>query len=99
MTPVERLLTQLTDAKRTAKGWVCRCPAHEDRRASLSIGEGVDGRALVHCQAECKVGTVCDALGLTVLDLMPTASSLPTPPGRKAHRKPTAEGGCDDQAR
>lgn len=27
-------------ARRARAGWVARCPAHEDRRASLSIGEG-----------------------------------------------------------
>jgi hypothetical protein len=35
MTPVERLLAKLPDAMKTAKGWAARCPAHEDRRASL----------------------------------------------------------------
>ena len=44
MTPVERLLAKLPDARRAGKGWSARCPAHEDRRASLSIGEGEDGR-------------------------------------------------------
>lgn len=39
-TPVERLLAKLPDAKQAGKGSSARCPAHEDRRASLSIGEG-----------------------------------------------------------
>jgi hypothetical protein len=76
-TPVERILEKLRDAKQAGKGWSARCPAHDDRRASLSIGKGNDGRALVHCHAGCKPDAICAAVGLTVLDLMPTADMLP----------------------
>lgn len=79
MMPVERLLAKLPDAKQSGKGWSARCPAHEDRRASLSIAEGDDGRALVKCHAGCKADAICAAVGLTVPDLMPTANMLPTP--------------------
>ena len=57
MTPTERILSALTDRncnpKRNGKGWSARCPAHDDRRPSLSVSEGDDGRALVFCQAGC----------------------------------------------
>lgn len=79
MTPVERLLARLPDAKQVGKNWSARCPAHEDRRASLSVAEGDDGKALVKCHAGCKVDVICAALNLTVMDLMPTANTLPTP--------------------
>src|SRR5687768_125943 len=77
MAPVERLLARLPDAKRAGKGWSARCPAHSDRRASLSIAEGDDGRVLVKCHAGCKVEAICAAVGLRVVDLMPTADVLP----------------------
>ena len=70
MTPVERMLETLPDAKQSGKGWSARCPAHEDRRASLSIAQGDDGRALVKCHAGCKADAICAAVGLTVLDLV-----------------------------
>src|SRR5580704_396835 len=57
-TPVEQLLTKLPDAKATANGWSSYCPAHDDRRASLSICEGHDGRALVKCHAGCTVDAI-----------------------------------------
>lgn len=79
MTPVERLLSKLPDAKQAGKGWSARCPAHEDRRASLSVGEGEDGRALVKCHAGCTFNAICGAVGLRVVDLMPTADKLPAP--------------------
>jgi hypothetical protein len=56
-------------AKRAGKGWTARCPAHEDDRASLSIGTGQDGRALVKCHTGCRTEDVLTALGLTLADL------------------------------
>jgi hypothetical protein len=41
----------------------------------------------VKCHAGCKADAICAAVGLTVLDLMPTASMMPTPCKSKA--KPT----------
>ena len=46
--PVEAVLAKLERVKREQEGqWVARCPAHEDKTPSLSVGEGADGRALV----------------------------------------------------
>ena len=70
-TPVELVLSRLPDAKKTADGWMARCPAHEDRVASLAIGEGKDGRALVKCMAGCHTPDVVAAVGLTMADLAP----------------------------
>lgn len=82
-TPTERILSALEardcGPRQAGKGWSARCPAHEDRRASLSIAEGDDGRALVHCHAGCAPDAICAAVGLRVVDLMPTADKLPTP--------------------
>jgi 5S rRNA maturation endonuclease (ribonuclease M5) len=46
-----------------------RCPAHDDRHPSLSVARGDDGRALVHCHADCGIEEITDALGLTLADL------------------------------
>lgn len=46
-----------------------RCPAHDDRQASLSIGRGNDGRLLLHCQAGCKTSDVLAAARLSMRDL------------------------------
>ena len=81
-TPVERLLSKLSGVKKTGKGWLARCPAHEDRRPSLSVSEGDDGRALVKCHAGCKVDEICTAVGLRLADLMPPADTLPKSNGK-----------------
>ena len=74
-TPIEMVLSRLPDAKRSGKGWVAQCPAHEDRNPSLSITEGDDGRALVNCHAGCTVEAVCKAVGLTPADLFASSTS------------------------
>ncbi|HUW31677.1 MAG TPA: DUF3987 domain-containing protein, partial [Planctomycetota bacterium] len=51
--------------------WIAQCPAHDDRRPSLSVGAGDDGRALVCCHAGCPTEAVVDALGLRMADLAP----------------------------
>ena len=67
--PVEKLLDALhqktgTQPKGSGSGWAARCPAHDDRRASLSIGVGDDGKVLVCCHAKCERAAVIEALGL-----------------------------------
>ncbi len=52
-----------------------RCPCHDDRNASLSVGVGRDGRALVHCHAGCDSLDVLDGLGLAWPDLFPNDGS------------------------
>jgi hypothetical protein len=69
---VEALLERLERVKQTGPGrWLARCPAHPDRRPSLSVRELDDGRVLIHCFGGCEVGAVLDAVGLTVADLLP----------------------------
>ena len=107
MTPLERILSALTqrecNPRRNGKGWSARCPAHEDRRPSLSVSDGDDGRALVRCHAGCTVDAICNAVGLRVAGLMtdgPSRVSTSTQPAqprkkRQYHRqyggKPTGK--------
>uniref|UniRef100_A0A7V4WMA6 Zinc finger CHC2-type domain-containing protein n=1 Tax=Candidatus Caldatribacterium saccharofermentans TaxID=1454753 RepID=A0A7V4WMA6_9BACT len=76
----ERLLQLLNGVRQVGPGkWVARCPAHDDRRPSLSIAEGKDGRILLHCFAGCRTADVLQALGLTFRDLFPEGA--PQTPG------------------
>ena len=71
-------------AKRSGDGYSTRCPAHEDRHASLSVTEADDGRVLICCHAGCTVQAIMQALGLPMSDLFPRRE-----PERK--RKPAQE--------
>jgi len=75
MTPVQLVLARLPDAKRNGRDWSARCPGHSDEHASLSIGQGDDGRALLRCHAGCTAEAIVAALGVTMRDLMPVASA------------------------
>ena len=72
-------LDRLEGVRPSGEGWVARCPAHDDRRTSLSVGHGDDGRWLLHCHAGCTVDDVVGALGITTRDLFPTRNNAPRP--------------------
>lgn len=49
-------------AKKTGRGWMICCPAHEDRTPSLSLADGRDGVLLYHCFAGCRPEDIRTAL-------------------------------------
>ena len=55
-------LARALSARRSGRGWVARCPAHEDRTPSLSIRGTEDGRLLLHCFAGCSWSAIRTAL-------------------------------------
>jgi hypothetical protein len=72
MSNIEVLLAALDGVKQTGTGrWLARCPAHQDRKASLSMRDMGDGRILIHCFAECETESVLGAIGLSFSDLYP----------------------------
>ncbi len=52
MNNLDYLAYKLGSAKKTSNGYDCRCPLHEDKKASLSIKEE-SGKLLVYCHAGC----------------------------------------------
>lgn len=88
-TPVERILESLEGSRQTHPGqWVALCPAHDDKRPSLSIREGEDGRVLIHCFAGCSALDVVESLCLGFDDLFPKADRDMTGPDTQTRRRP-----------
>lgn len=59
------LLSRLDKVRKTGPAsWVACCPAHQDKRPSMSVAEADDGRVLVHCFASCSVEEILGAVGL-----------------------------------
>lgn len=85
MSPLEGVLARLEGVRPSGRGYTARCPAHEDRQASLSVSEGAGGAVLLKCFAGCDTGAVVAALGLTMRDLFPP-SDRPTNGAKPARR-------------
>lgn len=51
--------------------FLVRCPAHDDKSPSLSVGEGSDGKILLRCFKGCSVSEICSALDIKVRNLFP----------------------------
>lgn len=73
---IEDILSRLNGVRKSGGGYIARCPAHEDKRQSLSVSTGKDGRILLKCHAGCNVEAIAGALGLSMKDLF----SEDTPP-------------------
>lgn len=88
----EALLSRLEGVKRTGPGrWLAKCPAHQDRRASLSIRELDGGIVLLHDFAGCHPDAVLTSVGLEMADLFPERPEFAEHRTRKAPRIPAAD--------
>lgn len=65
----ELLLPKLEGLRKSGSGYTAKCPAHDDGRASLSVGPGKDHPVVLHCHAGCDRDAVLDAIGLKWADL------------------------------
>lgn len=74
-------IAELLHARPYAVGWMAHCPgplhAHGDRKPSLSIREGRDGRTLLCCFTGCATEDIVKAAGLRMGDLFVEPSSKP----------------------
>jgi hypothetical protein len=74
MTPADQVVSALEARGLLVRGgvehgWQAQCPVHDDRKASLSMKVGDDGRVLLHCHAGCPTEEIVAALGLQWTDL------------------------------
>ena len=94
MSAADTLIARLDRVKATGpSAWVACCPAHEDKRPSLSIKQ-LDDRVLVHCWAGCGAADVVAAVGLSLSALFERdelnyqrASNLPRRPPLPSSRE------------
>lgn len=86
-TMLTTILPRLRGVRKTKQGYIALCPAHADRRPSLSLRETTDGRILIHCFAGCPTENILAALGLTWRDLMPQNGAGPARGGSKRTRE------------
>lgn len=59
------VISKLRGVRDSRGGWSAKCPAHDDRQNSLSIGVGDGGKVLLHCHAGCPYERIAPLIGLT----------------------------------
>ena len=87
ISPVDKFLALLDGVRGRDGKWMARCPAHDDRGPSLSIGENDDGAVLLHCFAGCDVQAVVNAVGWELNDLFPSDANDYELPARRHERR------------
>ncbi len=65
---LEDLVARLEGVRRSGRGWMARCPAHDDHTPSLSVSEG-DRGLLLRCWVGCELSAICAAIGITTRQL------------------------------
>jgi putative DNA primase/helicase len=55
-------IAQALGGRRSGAGYVCHCPAHDDRTPSLSLTESPEEKLLFHCHAGCPQEAVISAM-------------------------------------
>ncbi|WNO28754.1 DNA primase/helicase [Microbacterium phage FlameThrower] len=67
---LQEFLGKLDVREEERDGWLCRCPAHDDAKASLRVTVSEEsGKVLIKCRAGCSNTKVMEALGMTIKDL------------------------------
>lgn len=82
---INLFLAAFKNVKQTAPDqYICRCPAHYDKKSSLSIAydQKADKIAL-HCHAGCATADILAEVGKTWSDIMPTQEDEPKKPLKK----------------
>jgi hypothetical protein len=51
------------------RGYSAKCPSHDDRNPSLSVGQGHDGKALVYCHRGCTLEEIAHAVQIDLTEL------------------------------
>lgn len=65
---INNFVSKLERVKGSGEKFTARCPAHDDRKNSLSVRE-IDGKILIKCFAYCSTEAILRAMNLTFKDL------------------------------
>ncbi len=86
----EEILERLEGVQSSGSGHIARCPAHDDRKPSLSVQEK-DDRILIKCHAGCSTQDVLKSIGCDMRDLFCHETRRAKSRPRKSSVQPIAE--------
>jgi hypothetical protein len=66
---LDLVLGKLDGVRQQGGYWMARCPAHDDRKASLSVKRGTEQPVIFYCHAGCERDAILQGLGLTLADV------------------------------
>src|ERR1044072_3675604 len=67
--PYEFILSKLQRKSRCGKRVVTLCPAHDDKKFSLSVARGRNNNAVMKCHAGCSIEAICAGFSIAKSDL------------------------------
>ncbi len=91
--PLGLVLERLEGVRKVGNHWQARCPAHDDKKPSLSVKEGQRG-VMLKCWSGCTFAAIVDALGLRQSDLF--YESLLAPQRQYRATKAILKGACSE---
>lgn len=86
----EDFISRFDKRTKTTRGFMVRCPAHEDGKSSLSVGRAKDGGVLLKCFANCQAQEIVSAMGLELKDLFASELKRDFKPYKTPAPKPKA---------
>lgn len=70
--PIDLILSKLKKVKKNTNGkWTALCPAHDDKKPSLSISVDNDGKVALHCFTGCQTKHILSSIDLQLSALFP----------------------------
>lgn len=79
MVTIESILSRFKSVRKTPNGWQACCPAHDDKKASLSISVKEE-KVLFHDHAGCSFEAILEAADLKAKDLFLDPKPIPSKP-------------------
>lgn len=65
----EDVADRFQKVKKISNGYMCVCPCHDDKKASLGVSQGKNGNTLLKCLAGCNTLDILGVVGLKMSDL------------------------------
>ena len=60
--PSAQEIAEALGGRRSGDGWICHCPAHDDKNPSLAVKDGNNGKPILYCFAGCEYSAIVEAL-------------------------------------